>query len=95
MISKRDVEELDRADPLRSFRSRFVGADDDLIYIDGNSLGRLPVSSADRLFEVVHSQWAHGLVRSWESWISWPRSVGDLLGSTLLGAAPGEVVITD
>ena len=95
MISKRDVEELDRADPLRSFRSRFVGADDDLIYLDGNSLGRLPVSSADRLFEVVHSQWAHGLVRSWESWISWPRSVGDLLGSTLLGAAPGQVVISD
>lgn len=95
MITKADVEELDRTDSLRSFRGRFVGADDDLIYLDGNSLGRLPVSSADRLFEVVHSQWAHGLVRSWESWISWPRSVGDLLGANLLGAAEGQVVISD
>ena len=95
MISRADVEELDRADPLRRFRDRFVGADDDLIYLDGNSLGRLPVSAADRLFEVVHSQWAHGLVRSWESWIGWPRSVGDLLGSVLLGAAPDQVVLSD
>ena len=95
MLSKRDVEELDSADPLRAFRDRFVGADDDLIYLDGNSLGRLPVASADRLFEVVHSQWAHGLVRSWESWISWPRTVGDLLGSLLLGAAAGQVVLSD
>lgn len=95
MITRADVEELDRVDPLRSFRGRFAGADDDLIYLDGNSLGRLPVASADRLHEVVHSQWAHGLVRSWESWISWPRSIGDLLGSTLLGAAGGQVVISD
>ncbi len=95
MFSRADVEELDRVDPLRSYRGRFVGADDDLIYLDGNSLGRLPVASADRLFEVVHSQWAHGLVRSWESWIAWPRSVGDLLGATLLGAAAGQVVVSD
>jgi kynureninase len=94
-ISRADVEELDRADPLRSYRGRFVGADDDVIYLDGNSLGRLPVASADRLFEVVHSQWAHGLVRSWESWIGWPRSVGDLLGASLLGAAAGQVVVSD
>ena len=95
MITRVEVDALDRADPLRSFRGRFAGADDDLIYLDGNSLGRLPVSSADRLFDVVHSQWAHGLVRSWESWIGWPRSVGDLLGSALLGAAEGQVVVSD
>jgi kynureninase len=95
VITKADVEELDRADPLRVFRGRFVGVDDDLIYLDGNSLGRLAVSSADRLHEVVHSQWAHGLVRSWESWISWPRLVGDLLGAALLGAGAGQVVISD
>jgi kynureninase len=95
LISRADVEELDRTDVLRAFRGRFFGADDDVIYLDGNSLGRLPVDSADRLIDVVRSQWGHGLVRSWESWIAWPRSVGDLLGASLLGAAPGQVAVSD
>ena len=95
MISRADVEELDRTDVLRAFRGRFIGADDDLIYLDGNSLGRLPVASADRLLDLVRSEWGHGLVRSWESWIAWPRSVGDLLGTSLLGAADGQVAISD
>src|SRR6185437_5963946 len=84
-----------RTDVLRAFRGRFIGVDDDLIYLDGNSLGRLPVASADRLLDLVRSEWGHGLVRSWESWIAWPRSVGDLLGTSLLGAADGQVAISD
>jgi kynureninase len=80
---------------LRDFRGRFFGVDDDVIYLDGNSLGRLPVESLDRLNDVVREQWGHGVVRSWEHWIEWPVAVGDLLGSTLLGAAPGQVAISD
>lgn len=88
-------EVLDRADALRDFRGRFFGIDDDVIYLDGNSLGRLPVESLDRLNDVVRAEWGHGVVRSWQHWIEWPVSVGDLLGSTLLGAAPGQVAISD
>ena len=41
--------ELDAADPLASFRDRFVVADPALVYLDGNSLGRLPRATAERL----------------------------------------------
>lgn len=88
-------EELDQADVLRDFRGRFFGIGDDVIYLDGNSLGRLPVESLDRLNDVVRSEWGHGVVRSWQHWIEWPVSVGDLLGSTLLSAAAGQVAISD
>ncbi|MDQ1463333.1 MAG: kynureninase, partial [Actinomycetota bacterium] len=101
------AEALDAADPLRDFRDRFVpftGPDaDELIYLDGNSLGRPPRAAADHLFEFVAGEWASGLVRSWgapspsgrPAWIELPTTVGDLLGTALLGAAAGQVVICD
>ena len=36
------AQELDSSDPLAGFRDHFVINDPDLIYVDGNSLGRLP-----------------------------------------------------
>src|SRR3972149_5336201 len=45
--------ERDRADPLARFRDEFVIDDPDLIYLDGNSLGRLPKRTAARLREGV------------------------------------------
>ena len=63
------AEALDAADPLHHFRELFVpftGPDaDELIYLDGNSLGRPPTAGADRLTELVTGEWAGGLVRSW------------------------------
>jgi kynureninase len=102
------ADALDEADPLRAFRDRFVPFNRTdagrLIYLDGNSLGRPPLSASDRLHEVVASDWAGGLVRSWETsvarsprpaWIEFPVAVGDLLGAELLGAARGQVVVSD
>lgn len=93
------AEELDRADPLRELRARFVGADDDArdrsIYLDGNSLGRLPVAAAQRLRDVVEREWGRGLVGSWHEWIDLPTAVGDRLGAQLLGAQTGQVAISD
>ena len=66
--------ELDAADPLAGFRDRFVRDDDSLIYLDGNSLGPLPPATADRIAEVVGSEWGAGLVRSWGSWVELPRA---------------------
>ena len=87
---------LDDADELRAFHERFVVADDGLIYLDGNSLGRLPRDTEGRLRQVVQSQWGERLIRAWgEGWMDLPHTLGDRLGSELLGAAPGQVAIAD
>ena len=89
------AEELDAADPLGGLRDRFVPAEPGLIYLDGNSLGRLPRATAERIGEVVAQQWGAGLVRGWADWVGLPQRAGDLLGDVLLGAAPGQVVVSD
>jgi kynureninase len=89
------AQDLDNADQLASFRDRFVRQDRDLIYLDGNSLGPLPVRSQARIAEVVDQDWGVGLVRSWEKWIQLPREAGEMLAEHLLGAAAGQVLVCD
>ena len=87
---------LDREDPLRSFRERFVTAPDDPIYLDGNSLGRLPRDTPGRLQAVVGEGWGQRLIRGWsEGWMELPQRLGDRIGSQLVGAAPGQTVVAD
>ena len=75
------ARELDAADPLTAFRARFAIADPDLIYLDGNSLGRLPLATAERLDEVIGHEWGDRLIRSWnEGWFEAPNRIGDKLG---------------
>lgn len=88
--------ELDAADPLASYRDRFVGAASDLVYFDGNSLGRPLVSTAGRLGEFVREDWGGRLIRGWdERWMDAPTRLGDELASTVLGAAAGQTVVAD
>jgi kynureninase len=85
---------LDAADPLRTFRDRFV-IDPGVVYLDGNSLGCLPRATAARL-ERLARQWGERGVRGWdEGWLELPLSVGDRLAGAALGAAPGQTVIGD
>src|SRR5919206_1035179 len=97
--SRAAAEALDAADPLAGFRARFAGADDDapdrLVYLDGNSLGRMPVETPAALTQVVQTEWAEQLVGSWSSWIDTAGRIGDLLAADVLGAGPGEVLISD
>ncbi len=97
-LSRAAAEAMDAADPLRDFRSRFVvgtGPDDAVAYLDGNSLGRLPRATADRLRLLV-SEWGERLIRGWEEgWTAAPVRVGDLLGEAVLGAAAGQVVVAE
>jgi kynureninase len=86
---------LDSADQLSSYRDRFVHSDRDLIYLDGNSLGPLPVRTQARIAEVVDQDWGVGLVRSWDKWIRLPREAGEMLADHLLGAASGQVLVCD
>jgi kynureninase len=72
---------LDRSDPLALFRERFVIPDEGLVYLDGNSLGRLPNATLQRLHDVVESEWGARLIRGWwERWLELPVRVGDLVG---------------
>jgi len=93
--TRADAAALDDRDPLAPFRDRFVIPDADLVYLDGNSLGRPSHAALTRLDEVVRRDWAEGLVRSWERWIEWPLAIGDRIGAAALGAAPGQVVVSD
>jgi kynureninase len=85
---------LDAADPLAAFRDRFVVADPGIVYFDGNSLGRLPLATAERLTRVVGDEWGGELIRGWDHWIDEPVRVGDLI-APLIGAGPGEVLVSD
>lgn len=88
-----DAAALDRQDDLSSFRGRFV-IPNDTVYMDGNSLGRLPTETGPRIHQVVYEQWAEKLVVGWDSWLGEAARIGDKL-STLIGAQNGEVVISD
>jgi kynureninase len=85
---------LDLADPLASFGRRFVSTAPGLLYLDGNSLGRLPLATAERLRDVVAREWGGELIAGWGHWLGLPRRVGDLI-APLIGARPGEVVVSD
>ncbi|MGF1617231.1 MAG: kynureninase [Acidimicrobiia bacterium] len=87
--------ELDQTDPLAGYRSRFVAADPGLIYLDGNSLGRLHLEARGTVDRVVDHQWGDRLIRSWnEGWWELQLRLGDLL-APILGAGEGEVIISD
>jgi kynureninase len=90
-----DPAALDAADPLASFRYRFVIPDGDLLYLDGNSLGRPPFAALERLVRVASQEWAGELIRGWDHWLDAPLRVGNLLGTKLLGARHDEVVMCD
>jgi len=87
--------DLDGDDDLASHRSRYVSTDPHLIYLDGNSIGRLPAGAADHLHEVVAKEWGDRLIRAWnEGWWDLQLRLGDKL-APLLGAGAGEVIISD
>jgi kynureninase len=96
VLARADAAELDRVDPLAEYRDRFVIDDDALIYLDGNSLGRLSKDARSRVLNALDDEWGSGLILSWEQrWLDLPAQIGDLLGTALLGADPGEVIVGD
>lgn len=88
------AHDLDALDPLAHFRDYFVSPADGVLYLDGNSLGRLPKATMSAVAHTVEHEWGTDLVRSWKTWIDLPTAIGDEL-APLIGAQPGTVVITD
>jgi kynureninase len=93
--SRGRAQALDAADPLAGYRSRFVIDDPDLVYLDGNSLGRLPRWTAARLAALVRDGWGGDIIRGWDDWLDLPERVGDAIGTGLLGVRSGETIVAD
>ncbi|UCH11377.1 MAG: kynureninase [Fidelibacterota bacterium] len=90
-----EARALDRHDTLAPFRDRFVVDQPGLIYLNGNSLGRLPKATAERMREVVEQEWGCDLIRGWNrSWYEAAVRIGEKVAQ-LVGAAPGQVILSD
>ncbi|MFF6808725.1 kynureninase [Streptomyces sp. NPDC012403] len=88
------AEKLDASDELAAKRAEFVL--DDVVYLDGNSLGALPVAVPGRVEDVVRRQWGELRIRSWTEggWWTAPERIGDRI-APLVGAAAGQIVVGD
>lgn len=95
MSTRQDCLALDAADPLGKVRERF-SLPDRVIYLDGNSLGALPVAAVAAVRDVVAGQWGQDLIASWNKhgWIGLPQRVGGKIAA-LIGAEADEVVAAD
>src|SRR5262245_25455138 len=94
-LTREHCEALDRADPLAPWRAEFE-LPEGVVYLDGNSLGARPRAALQRAQEVVAREWGEQLVTSWNraGWFALPHVLGDRL-APLIGAGPGEAVLTD
>lgn len=86
---------LDEADPLSQYREQFQIGDQEVCYLDGNSLGRLPLATISAISDLLTQEWGTELVDGWSHWLDEAQSTGDLLGRATLGAGPGQTLVQD
>lgn len=94
-FSLKKAVQLDADDPLKQYREQFVIDDPSVIYLDGNSLGRLPKATMSILENTIKHQWGADLIDSWnKDWMYKSTAIGDKI-ARLIGAEPGEVIVSD
>ena len=94
-FSRDYARKLDDEDELAGYREKFFNADTDMIYMDGNSLGRLPLNTVGRVEQIIKEEWGGKLIRSWGvNWFQSPIQVGEKIAQ-LVGAGPGQVAVSD
>jgi kynureninase len=89
------AEALDAGDPLAKYKSQFQISDPELCYLDGNSLGRLPLAAISGVNDFLTKEWGRELVDGWAHWIDESQAAGNLLGRSVLGAAEGQTLVQD
>jgi len=89
------AEALDRVDPLAPFRKEFHHPDPDQCYLDGNSLGKLPLATIEAVNTFLTTEWGTQLVGGWSHWIDEAEVAGDLLARATLGTGPGQTLVCD
>lgn len=69
---------------------------DGIIYLDGNSLGPMPIAAKARAAKVIEEEWGGELIKGWNTagWMVQPRKVGNRI-ARLIGAPEGSVVMGD
>jgi kynureninase len=95
MTSREAAQKLDRADPLKDFRRRYI-LPSDMIYLDGNSLGPMPHGVQTRVAHAMDVEWSQDLITSWNKhhWFTMPRRIGDMI-SRLIGGGEGNCIAAD
>jgi kynureninase len=86
---------MDAADPLAHYKSQFFISDLGLCYLDGNSLGRMPKRTIEKVNHFLTEEWGTELVDGWSHWIDEAQTAGNLLGRATLGAAEGQTLVQD
>jgi kynureninase len=68
----------------------------DVVYLDGNSLGPLPLAATDAVTRVLRDEWGEQLITAWNrsGWFTQPDRVGDRIAK-LIGAERGSVTVGD
>lgn len=89
------AEALDAGDPLAKYKSQFQISAPELCYLDGNSLGRLPLAAISGVNDFLTNEWGRELVDGWAHWIDESQAAGNLLGRSVLGAAEGQTLVQD
>ena len=56
--------DLDRKDNLKKYKSHFINSKKE-IYLNGNSLGKLPIKSINKIRKTIDYEWGERLVWSW------------------------------
>jgi len=86
--------ELDEKDPLKSFKNRFVNSENE-IYLDGNSLGKLPKKTIALMSDLIQKQWGNQMIRSWnEHWMDLPKTLAKKIAQ-IVGAQEDEIFVGD
>lgn len=77
-------------------KKHFFAIPDHILYLDGNSLGPLPKSAAQRITQAVTEEWGQMLIKAWNQagWFVQPARLGDRI-APLIGAPPRSVMVGD
>lgn len=94
-ITEEQIAKLDADDPLREYRQDFFHSDPEVCYLDGNSLGRLPLKTISATESFLKNEWGAELVDGWSHWIDEAQPAGDLLARAALGTGPGQTLVCD
>jgi kynureninase len=95
ILTRDDLLDRDREDPLQRFRDAFV-MPEGVLYFDGNSLGPLPKATLERIDRAIRQEWGRDLIQSWNAhgWIDLSVRTGGKI-ARLIGASPDEVLACD